>query len=614
MDARRGTEIIDLTEEETAHDEAIARELQRQLNGEVEAGPSIPAAESGTRDEAFPRALQAEMDAEYSSQQQQSHEHYGSLDASSRKRKHRTSSSQGEEANAANPTPTTVSASSEFESLLQKQCNHCKNSLLPTKETAIMQQFKSLHSALRDEAASLSGLGAHISRSSRCNLQHCFGRGEDIDTDQSSLQLGSVRVHCNGQRLALVCILLCGYDTLAKHNKPGKAKKAKSKQSSSRSSAPSGTGYGGSDYRRPAYRGGRRGRGGLGGRGSRGGYASGNHGWDEYGSDDGETPDEQPDQQPNIISDKEDEDDKLAATIMETIADLLPSFVRFDNEFDMVPPPALAAFLAESTILDKAAELLCNNSLEDISSRMPLYHALIRFVRALSGHFATANLVFQQRISHQLGHSLLKVVLQSDTSTATDKTDTTQSLAFCMKDLAHQCIMVLKDPSSNSEEDVAMQLFHSIQSMAEDVQANAGATQSSQQQPDSWQKALVVKEIPDHDIMSGFCFSTEANKMTANAPARMKSIFSEITTLHTTLPDGIFVRYAESRMDCMKILMVGPQDTPYADGLFEFDLLCPHDYSNSPPKMHLKTTGRGTVRFNPNLYANGKVCLSLLGT
>lgn len=28
----------------------------------------------------------------------------------------------------------------------------------------------------------------------------------------------------------------------------------------------------------------------------------------------------------------------------------------------------------------------------------------------------------------------------------------------------------------------------------------------------------------------------------------------------------------------------------------------------------LKTTGGGTVRFNPNLYANGKVCLSILGT
>lgn len=30
--------------------------------------------------------------------------------------------------------------------------------------------------------------------------------------------------------------------------------------------------------------------------------------------------------------------------------------------------------------------------------------------------------------------------------------------------------------------------------------------------------------------------------------------------------------------------------------------------------MLLATTGGGKVRFNPNLYNNGKVCLSLLGT
>ena len=30
--------------------------------------------------------------------------------------------------------------------------------------------------------------------------------------------------------------------------------------------------------------------------------------------------------------------------------------------------------------------------------------------------------------------------------------------------------------------------------------------------------------------------------------------------------------------------------------------------------MHLRTTGGGSIRFNPNLYACGKVCLSLLGT
>lgn len=31
-------------------------------------------------------------------------------------------------------------------------------------------------------------------------------------------------------------------------------------------------------------------------------------------------------------------------------------------------------------------------------------------------------------------------------------------------------------------------------------------------------------------------------------------------------------------------------------------------------QVHFLTTGAGRVRFNPNLYACGKVCLSLLGT
>ena len=30
--------------------------------------------------------------------------------------------------------------------------------------------------------------------------------------------------------------------------------------------------------------------------------------------------------------------------------------------------------------------------------------------------------------------------------------------------------------------------------------------------------------------------------------------------------------------------------------------------------MRLMTTGGGKVRFNPNLYRDGKVCLSILGT
>jgi baculoviral IAP repeat-containing protein 6 len=59
--------------------------------------------------------------------------------------------------------------------------------------------------------------------------------------------------------------------------------------------------------------------------------------------------------------------------------------------------------------------------------------------------------------------------------------------------------------------------------------------------------------------------------------------------------------------------MSGPEDTPYANGCFFFDFSL-DDYPNKPPKANFLTTGGSTVRFNPNLYNCGKVCLSLLGT
>ena len=62
---------------------------------------------------------------------------------------------------------------------------------------------------------------------------------------------------------------------------------------------------------------------------------------------------------------------------------------------------------------------------------------------------------------------------------------------------------------------------------------------------------------------------------------------------------------------------VRPTDTPYTGGVYEFDILFPvkpPGYPSIPPKVKFRTTGAGSVRFNPNLYNDGKVCLSLLGT
>ena len=60
-------------------------------------------------------------------------------------------------------------------------------------------------------------------------------------------------------------------------------------------------------------------------------------------------------------------------------------------------------------------------------------------------------------------------------------------------------------------------------------------------------------------------------------------------------------------------IITGPFDTPYEGGLFHFLIRFPPNYPFSPPRVKFLTTGGGRVRFNPNLYQNGKVCLSILG-
>ena len=64
----------------------------------------------------------------------------------------------------------------------------------------------------------------------------------------------------------------------------------------------------------------------------------------------------------------------------------------------------------------------------------------------------------------------------------------------------------------------------------------------------------------------------------------------------------------------VKALIIGTPNTPYEHGFFEFIVKFGSDYPNKPPKVDAKTTNNGRCRFNPNIYAGGKVCLSILGT
>lgn len=70
--------------------------------------------------------------------------------------------------------------------------------------------------------------------------------------------------------------------------------------------------------------------------------------------------------------------------------------------------------------------------------------------------------------------------------------------------------------------------------------------------------------------------------------------------------------YSLSPQDLFSALIKGPTRTPYEDGLFLFDIQLPNIYPAVPPLFRYLSQCSG--RLNPNLYDNGKVCVSLLGT
>jgi ubiquitin-conjugating enzyme E2 Z len=77
--------------------------------------------------------------------------------------------------------------------------------------------------------------------------------------------------------------------------------------------------------------------------------------------------------------------------------------------------------------------------------------------------------------------------------------------------------------------------------------------------------------------------------------------------------DKIFCIFNDNDIYDVNALIVGPEDTPYQGGFFFFKLRFPDDYPRKPPTAKMQTLSSG-VRFNPNLYEEGKVCLSILGT
>lgn len=101
--------------------------------------------------------------------------------------------------------------------------------------------------------------------------------------------------------------------------------------------------------------------------------------------------------------------------------------------------------------------------------------------------------------------------------------------------------------------------------------------------------------------------------MSSRKKIYIKRIISDINEISSSYDPNIHIWYDENNITEIKALIIGPQDTPYEDGFFYFTLKFPESYPFNNPEAKFETINK-EIRFNPNLYECGKVCLSILGT
>ncbi|KAH7574876.1 hypothetical protein ACOSP7_005824 [Xanthoceras sorbifolium] len=120
----------------------------------------------------------------------------------------------------------------------------------------------------------------------------------------------------------------------------------------------------------------------------------------------------------------------------------------------------------------------------------------------------------------------------------------------------------------------------------------------------SFKRFDIAKDPRDHSFLG-------SSEQTNSGRKWLRKIQQDWNILQNNLPDGIYVRVYEDRMDLLRAVIVGAYGTPYQDGLFFFDFHLPPSYPDVPPSAYYHSGG---WRINPNLYEEGNVCLSLLNT
>lgn len=299
-------------------------------------------------------------------------------------------------------------------------------------------------------------------------------------------------------------------------------------------------------------------------------------------------------------------------------------------------PPFMRALLRECGLPPLLAQVLRNESIMDVGERVPVYVASLRVVAGLCDSPSLRRLVAEPADGGSV-RSLASLVESLSTQSALLTTgvgheNLPEKTKILIKQVRRNIRAVnryelLKEvsapsgpgsgvPSKTSSSDAAGAAANG----AEAAGANCKTTKEVMEE----EYKAAMKPFQFQTVAGLAAASTFRNEINKGGPSssgrgqNVRRMCSEVSSMYSSLPlswsSSILLRVDEERYDFLRACIFGPEDSPYECGAYLFDIYLPPTYPDEPPKFKLLTTGGGRVRFNPNLYASGKVCLSLLGT
>ncbi|KAG4441443.1 hypothetical protein IFR05_003049 [Cadophora sp. M221] len=282
--------------------------------------------------------------------------------------------------------------------------------------------------------------------------------------------------------------------------------------------------------------------------------------------------------------------------------------VKFDLKasFDKHPPVELFPMLILSFLFENVGILLRNDSIEDMTRRSELYHAMLEFVNVMASHKKLIQQLITGRVSikRSLGLQALATAKSPAKLFNTRPSSLEPSLAACASE-SYKHAKAFRDLASNP-------------AISKDAPL---ATPSSKPGDHAWSTYSDSHKVTFSDaVLDEHMCRDQFMKIVESPRGRMAALRNEIASLTTSLPRGIFLKISETRPDVMKALIIGADGTPYEGGLFAFNLFLPQNWPEVPPifyfamYMGFDDSTEPNAHINPNIHRDGLVCLSLLNT